>query len=79
MDADRDGTIDMDEFAEIAKCELEIATLDEHLHDGSHGKEEIHAALQQGVRLNRSESVIGNMKLQVRLQFHPPCLLFACL
>jgi hypothetical protein len=69
----------MDEFAEIAKCELEIATLDEHLHDGSHGKEEVHAALQQGVRLNRSESVIGNMKLQVRLRFHPPCLLVACL
>jgi Ca2+-binding EF-hand superfamily protein len=70
LDADDNGTIDIDEFSAIAKCELEILTLDQAVGQGSGleiqraQNEKVTEALKSGVRLNRSASVAMDPRMQ---------------
>jgi hypothetical protein len=72
IDTSGDGSVSVDEFSQIAKIQLELQTMHEHLAGGgSHNKEtaaEMAAALKSGVRVNRSASTMGDVKMQGDLE-----------
>jgi hypothetical protein len=71
VDTDHGGTIDFEEFSAVAKCELEMATLAEDLEGVQVEQQAMGAAaaaVKSGVRLNRTNSTIGDMKMQGDLE-----------
>jgi hypothetical protein len=67
IDTSHNGTIDFDEFSQIAKCELELLDLNEHLQDmgvDAAAAEQAAAAVKSGVRINRTASTLFDIKMQ---------------